>query len=77
LPAVGLGVSVSALIARHVGLLQDAEEGASRVLKHNEVVSGTIPPGISCSPAPFNVDSARIRLLQEILAKCGEVGGFP
>ena len=41
------GVSAAALIARHVGLLHDAEEGASRVLKHNEVVSSTIPPGIS------------------------------
>jgi|SRR6516165_4256549 len=40
-------VSAAALIARHVGLLHDAEEGASRVLKHNEVVSSTIPPGIS------------------------------
>jgi hypothetical protein len=47
LPAVGPGVSASALITRHVGLLHDAEEGASRVLKHNEVVSSTIPPGIS------------------------------
>jgi hypothetical protein len=47
LPAVDLGVSASALIARHVGLLHDAEEGAPRVLKHNEVVSSTIPPGIS------------------------------
>jgi hypothetical protein len=36
-----------ALIARHVSLLHDAEEGASRVLKHNEVVFSTIPPGIS------------------------------
>ena len=27
--------------------LHDAEEGASRVLKHNEVVSSAIPPGIS------------------------------
>jgi hypothetical protein len=27
--------------------LDDAEEGASRVLKHNEVVSSTIPPGVS------------------------------
>src|SRR5215469_14069060 len=41
------GVSVAALIARHVGLLHDAEEGASRVLKHDEVVFSTIPPGIS------------------------------
>jgi hypothetical protein len=47
LPAVSLGVPASALIARHVALLHDAEEGASRVLEHNEVVSGTIPPGIS------------------------------
>src|SRR5262249_22482642 len=47
LPAVGLGVSASALITRHVALLHDAEEGASRVRKHNEVVSSTIPPGIS------------------------------
>src|SRR5215472_16558707 len=35
------------LIARHIGLLHHAEEGASRVFKHNEVVSSTIPPGIS------------------------------
>ena len=47
LPAVGPGVSASVLIRRHVGLLHDAEEGASRILKHNEVVSSTIPPGIS------------------------------
>src|SRR6516162_3317781 len=44
------GMSAAVLIARHVGLLHDAEEGASRVLKHNEVVFSTIPPGISsCS----------------------------
>ena len=47
MPAVGPGVSASALIARHVGLLHDAEEGAPRGLEHNEVVSGTVPPGIS------------------------------
>ena len=47
MPTVGVGVSASVLIARHVGLLHDAEEGASRVLKHDEVVSSTIPPGIS------------------------------
>ena len=40
-------MSASALITRHVGLLHDAEKGASRVLKHNEVVSSTIPAGIS------------------------------
>jgi hypothetical protein len=40
-------VSASALITRNVGLLHDAEEGASRVLKHNEVASSTIPPWIS------------------------------
>ena len=45
--AGGAGVSASALIARLMGLLHDAEEGASRVLKHNEVVFSTIPPGIS------------------------------
>src|SRR5215472_6847500 len=33
--------------ARHIGLLHHAAEGASRVFKHNEVVSSTIPPGIS------------------------------
>jgi hypothetical protein len=32
-------VSVTALITRHVGLLDDAEEGASRVLKHNKPLS--------------------------------------
>src|SRR5262245_48761248 len=41
------GTSAAALIARHVGLLHDAGEGASRVLKPNEVVFSTIPPGIS------------------------------
>ena len=41
------GMSAAALIAWGVGLLHDAEEGASRVLKHNEVVSSTILPGIS------------------------------
>jgi hypothetical protein len=40
-------VSAAALIARYVGLLHNAEKGASRVLKHNEVVFSTIPPGIS------------------------------
>src|SRR6516164_2166293 len=47
LPVVGLGVSASALNTRHVCLLHDAEEGTSRVLEHNEVVSSTIAPGIS------------------------------
>jgi hypothetical protein len=41
------GMLAAALIAWRVGLLHDAEEGASRVLKHNEVVFSTIPPGIS------------------------------
>ena len=45
--ASGPGVSASALIARQVGLLHDAEEDTPRVLKHNEVVSSTMPPGIS------------------------------
>jgi hypothetical protein len=40
-------MSAAALIARYVALLHDAEEGASWVLKHNEVVSSTIPPRIS------------------------------
>src|SRR5262249_50786021 len=44
LPAVGLGVSV--------GRLHNAEVGASRVLKHNEVVSSTIPPRISPRSRP-------------------------
>ena len=43
---VSLNASASALFARHVGL-HDAEEGTPRVLKHNKVVSSTIPPGIS------------------------------
>ena len=41
------GKSAATLIARHVGRLHDAEEGASGVLKHNEVVPSTIPPRIS------------------------------
>jgi hypothetical protein len=33
--------------AEELNYLRTKQEGASRVLKHNEVVSSTIPPGIS------------------------------
>src|SRR5262249_47047854 len=54
LRAVGMGVSASVLIARHVGVLDDAEQSASRVLKHNEVVSRTILHGYRRAPKATN-----------------------
>jgi hypothetical protein len=78
--AVGLGEALmSALIARHDGLLHDAEEGTSRVLKHNEVVSSTIPPGIS--PRSQSDQSLNfgllVRCVEVMLFTIRTIGGAP